>query len=116
MNEKQIDRPSIVSLYSHYSCNVLCNHNTVLLLLLLLLLYYYCYYYSIVLFDVVYISDVVPKTYYDQKEEAYLVSITVCVNVVSEPTSQLTVQINAQAQDMDYTITGVSFQSLPSCG
>ena len=65
---------------------------------------------SIVLFDRVYISDVVPKTFYDKVKESYFVSVTVCLHVVSEPSKPLQVNVEAKtnASHDQFDVKGVS--------
>ena len=65
---------------------------------------------SIVLFEQVYISDVVPKTFYDEVQKMYFVSVTVCLDVVSQPSQSLMVHIDAKtdASHDEFNVMGVS--------
>lgn len=65
--------------------------------------------YSLVTFDQVYITDVVPKAYFDEMEKMYMVSVTVCVMVTSEPSSAMLVSVYSQLKGLDnMTVEGVS--------
>ena len=68
---------------------------------------------SLVIVDTVYISDVVPKTYYDEDREAYFISVTACVQVLSAPTSDLRVDIDARPTGLTAHVVGVSYITPP---
>lgn len=66
---------------------------------------------SIVLFDQVYISDVVPRTSYNETLNSYFLSATVYLDVVSQPSKTLVVHVDTvtDAADHDeFEVKGVS--------
>lgn len=62
---------------------------------------------SIVVFDKVYVSDVTPKTYYDDKTASYYISVTVCVNMIKEPSTAWLVSVDAKTDLQDLFVLGV---------
>ena len=71
---------------------------------------------SVIFVDVVRVSDVVPKTFYDEDKKSYFISVTACVQVLSVPTAELTVTIDAISIALESHVVGVSYKipSLPS--
>ena len=57
-----------------------------------------------------YVSDIIPKAYYDEEQMSYFISITTCLQVLSEPAVPLIVKIQATAAlGTDYIIQDVSW-------
>ncbi len=56
-------------------------------------------------------SDVVPKAYYDEDQKAYFISVTTCVNLVSDtPTSSdTTLMIAVTVEELVLSFGQVSF-------
>ena len=65
---------------------------------------------SLVMFEQVYVTDVVPKTFYNDSMKSYFVSVTVCMHVVSQPSEPLKVNVVAKTdtEHNEFDVTGVS--------
>ena len=65
---------------------------------------------SIVMLNQVYISDVVPKTFYNETISSYFLSVTVCVDVLLPPSKPWLVQVDAStdAAHDEFNVKGVS--------